>query len=376
MQAEREQLKQAKRIVIKVGSSTLTRDGKLRTRKFTDIARDVSALLESGCEVVLVSSGAIAIGSHKLGWTGPRRSIPELQAAAAVGQIGLVDLYQKRFAKHGRTTAQVLLTRSGLENRERFLNARHTLLTLLELGVVPVVNENDTVATDEIRFGDNDNLSANIASLVDADLLIILTDVEGLYAEPPVPGRKAPPLIDLVPRITPEIEAAAQGSGSAFGRGGMTTKLEAADTAAKAGAATVLCSGARSEVLQKVVAGESIGTLFLPGEKMTSRKHWLAYTNRTRGELVLDAGACKAVRERGRSLLPAGVVEVRGRFSMGDSVLCVDEQGAELARGLVAYGAKDVARIKGLGTGEIDRVLGFTNGDEVIHRDDLVLLED
>ncbi len=369
----RQMLRRAKRIVVKVGSSTLTRDGKLRTRKFTDIATSVSELLDDGREVVIVSSGAIAAGSHKLGWKGRRRSIPELQAAAAVGQIGLVDLYQKRFARHGRITAQVLLTRSGLENRERFLNARHTLQTLLGLGVVPVVNENDTVATEEIRFGDNDNLSANIASLIGADLLVILTDVEGLYAEPPVAGRKAPPLIQLVERITPEIEAVAQGSGSAFGRGGMTTKLEAAATAARSGAATVLCSGARADALQRIVAGESIGTLFLPGEKMASRKHWLAFTTRTRGELVLDAGACKAVRERGRSLLPAGILEVRGRFELGDSVSCVDEQGVEVARGLVAYGAKDVARIKGLGTREIDRVLGFTNGNEIIHRDDLVL---
>jgi len=372
----REVQRQARRIVVKVGSSTLTREGQLRPRRFSDLAASVSALMTDGREVVLVSSGAIAIGSHRLGWSTPGHSVPEKQAAAAVGQIGLVELYQRRFERHDRHVAQLLLTRVGLEDRERFLNARHTLLELLRLGVVPIVNENDTVATEEIRFGDNDNLSANIVNLVGADLLIILTDVDGLYREPPRAGRRKPPLIGIVERITPEIEAAAQGSDSNFGRGGMTTKLQAARSAARSGAATVLCNGSRADILQRVAAGDEVGTLILPGERMASRKHWLAFSTRVRGELVIDGGARKALTEGGRSLLPAGIDAVRGDFGIGDVVACVDEGGVELARGLVAYAAKEIERIKGLSTTEMERVLGYSNGDEVIHRDDLVLVDE
>jgi len=373
-QATREIQKNARRIVIKVGSSTLTRNGQLRVRKFTDLARQLSNLVDDGRQVVLVSSGAIAVGSHRLGWDHPGRSIPEKQAAAAVGQIGLVELYQRRFDRHGKRIGQVLLTRVGLDDRERFLNARHTLQQLLRLGVVPIVNENDTVATDEIRFGDNDNLSATIVNLIGADLLIVLTDVDGFYEERPIPGRPKPRLLDVVEEITPEIEAAAEGSDSAYGRGGMITKLEAARSAARSGAATVLCNGSPADVIERVVAGESVGTLFLPGDRLASRKHWLAFTSRTRGELVIDVGAARALRERGRSLLPAGITDTRGDFGIGDVVVCVDPAGEEIARGLVAYAAKDVARIKGLPTREIGRVLGFSNGDEVIHRDDLVVI--
>ncbi len=367
---------EAKRIVIKIGSSTLTRDGRLRPRKFGEIARAVSELIDDGREVVLVSSGAIAIGSRRLGWTVPGRSIPEKQAAAAVGQIGLSEVYRRRFGQHGREVAQVLVTRAGLENRERFLNARHTLLELLRLGVVPIVNENDTVATDEIRFGDNDNLSATIVNLIGAQLLVILTDVEGLYVEPPVAGRPRPELIDVVERITPEIRAAARGSDSNFGRGGMITKLEAAESAARSGAATVLCNGSRADALRRAALGEAEGTLFLPGERLRSRKHWLAFTARTRGELVIDDGAIRAVVKSGRSLLPPGIVSVSGEFGIGDAVKCVDGDGRELARGLVAYSSRELDRIAGQPTDRIAAVLGYTNGAEVIHRDDLVVLGD
>lgn len=366
--------RRAKRVVVKVGSSILTDAGVLRRRVFADLARQVSVLLDDGREVVVVSSGAIAIGSRVLGWKHPGRSIPEKQAAAAVGQIGLVELYRKLFAKHGRHVAQVLLTRTGLEDRERFLNARHTFATLLGLGVVPIVNENDTVATEEIRFGDNDNLSANIVNLVAADLLILLTDVEGLHHEPPQPGRPKPPLYDVVDALSSELESAAQGSGHAFGRGGMTTKLEAARTAARSGAATIVCSGRTKDALVRACAGERVGTLFLPGERLRSRKHWLAFTTKPRGRITVDEGAARALVERGRSLLPAGIVAVHGRFGLGDAVSCVDERGRELARGLAAYSAEDVARIQGRATKEIAIVLGFTNGDAVIHRDDLVVL--
>ena len=371
----RECQREARRIVVKVGSSPLTRHGKLRPRKFSDLARSISELADSGREVVLVSSGAIAAGSHRLGWDHGGRSIPEKQAAAAVGQIGLVEIYQRRFARHDRQVGQVLLTRSGLDDRERFLNARHTLQELLRLGAIPVVNENDTVATDEIRFGDNDSLSATIVNLIGADLLVILTDVDGLYAAPPQAGQPRPELLDVVEKITPEIEAGAQGATSGVGRGGMTSKLEAARMAARSGAATVICNGHTPGALARVAAGESVGTLFLPGERMSSRKHWLAFTTRTRGALTLDAGAARALLTQGRSLLAAGITRVEGRFGVGDPVVCIDSSGQEIARGLAAYGASEVERIKGLAAKEIDRVLGYSNGAEVIHRDDLVVLD-
>ncbi len=370
----RKLLARARRIVVKVGSSTLTRDGKLRPRKFSDLAKQISGLVDDGREVVLVSSGAIAIGAAKLGWDHPRHTIPEMQAAAAVGQIGLVELYQRRFASHDQKIAQILLTRMGLEDRERFLNARQALHELLKLKVVPVVNENDTIATEEIRFGDNDNLSANIVSLVSADALVILTDVDGLYVEPPIEGRRKPQLFDVIEKITPEVEHAAQGSPSAFGRGGMITKLEAARTAAHTGAATVVCNGATKNVVSRVLAGEALGTMFLPAARMASRKHWLAFTTRTRGSLMLDEGASHAIEKRGSSLLPAGVTSLSGDFKRGDSVACLDPKGREIARGLCTYGADEVQRIKGLPTREIEQVLGYSNGDELIHRDNLVIL--
>ena len=368
--------RRARRIVVKVGSSTLASGGHLRPRKFTDLARQVSQLVEAKKQVVVVSSGAIAVGSQRLGWDSPNRSVPQLQAAAAIGQIGLMELYQRRFDHLGLNVAQVLLTRAGLEERERFLNARRTLQELLRLGVVPVVNENDTVATEEIRFGDNDNLSATIVNLVGADLLVIMTDVDGLHETKPVQGAAKPPLVETVERITPEIRKMALGSDSTFGRGGMITKLEAARTATRSGAATILCNGRARDVLGRVCAGEAVGTLFLPGDRLASRKHWLAFTTRTRGELVIDDGAAHALAERGRSLLPSGIVEVRGRFRIGDSVACLDAGGNELARGLVAYASEDIARILGRDTREIARVLGYSNGAEVIHRDDLVVLDE
>lgn len=372
----RAEVAKARRIVVKVGSSVLTDRGELRPRVFTQIARQVSALREEGRDIVVVSSGAIALGSRELGWDGPGKSIPEKQAAAAVGQIGLVEIYRKRFASHGHRVAQVLVTRAGLEDRERYLNARHTLMKLFELGVVPIVNENDTVATDEIRFGDNDNLSATVVDLVAADLLVLLTDVDGLYREPPTEGRPKPPLFDVVEKIDANVLAAAQGSNHAFGRGGMTTKLEAAKVAARGGAATVVCNGRAKDVLLRVAAGKALGTLFCSGNRLASRKHWLAFTTRPRGELVLDEGAARALAEHGRSLLAAGVTEVRGRFGVGDPVACVNSQGRELARGLSAYSADEIRRIAGQTARKIPQVLGYSNGDEVIHRDDLVLLDE
>jgi len=367
----------ASRIVVKVGSSILTADGAVRPRVFTQLIEQVAELSRSGRKVVVVSSGAIAMGSHRLGWSHPGRSIPEKQAAAAVGQIALMERYRKGFAKHAIEVAQILVTRMGLDDRERYLNAEHTLRKLLELGVVPIVNENDTVSTEEIRFGDNDNLSATIANIVGADLLILLTDVDGLFREPPKAGAPKPPLYDVVLRIDADVERAAQGSGHAFGRGGMVTKLEAAKKAAASGAATVIANGKRARALLRIAAGEEEGTLFLadpPEARMGSRKHWLAFTARPRGDLVLDDGAAAALRKQGRSLLPAGVADVRGEFGIGDPVRCVDAKGREVARGLAAYSAKEIARIKRLSTRQITSVLGYSNGNEVIHRDDLVLV--
>ncbi len=374
--ASRAEARSARRIVVKVGSGVLTRSGTLRPGVVSGLAAEAAALLDAGRQLVVVSSGAIAMGSRILGWGHPGRSIPEKQAAAAVGQIGLAELWRKQLRRHGREAAQVLVTRVDLDDRERFLNARHTLLELLRLGVIPVVNENDTVATEEIRFGDNDNLSATVVNLVGADLLVILTDVDGLYAEPPGEAGPRGAPIGVVEALTPEVEAAAAGSGSAFGRGGMITKLEAVRSAAASGAVSVLANGLRKGTLSRVAAGEPEGTLFRAGSRIGSRKHWLAFTAKPRGRLVLDAGAVRAVRERGRSLLPAGIVTVEGRFGIGDAVACADDRGVEFARGLAAYAAEDVRRIKGLATSQIGRMLGYSNGDEVIHRDDLVLLGD
>jgi glutamate 5-kinase len=367
----------ASRIVVKVGSSILTSAGAVRPRVFTELIRQVTELTDAGRQVVVVSSGAIAMGSHRLGWDHPGRSIPEKQAAAAVGQIALMERYRLGFARRGRQVAQVLVTRVGLDDRERYLNAERTLTTLLKLGVVPIVNENDTVSTEEIRFGDNDNLSATVVNLIGADLLILLTDVDGLFREPPRKGEPMPTLYGVVPQITSEITEAAQGSGHTFGRGGMITKLEAAQKAALSGAATVIANGRKRNTLLRVAAGEAEGTLFLPGPPETrlgSRKHWLAFTARPRGDLLVDAGAATALRERGRSLLPAGVTGVRGDFGIGDVVRCVDPKGREVARGLVAYSAAEVSRICGVSTRQIVSVLGYSNGSEVIHRDDLVVV--
>jgi glutamate 5-kinase len=374
MDERRKAAGEARRIVVKVGSGVLSRRGALRLRVFTEIARQISELADSGRQVVLVSSGSIAMGSRTLGWSHPGHSIPEKQAAAAVGQIGLSDLYRRRFARYGKQVAQVLVTRGGLDDRERFLNARRTLVTLLSLGVVPIVNENDTVATEEIRFGDNDSLSATVVNLVAADLLMILTDVDGLHTRVPEPRRRKPPLYGVIESITPEIERSAGGSSSAFGRGGMITKLSAARSAAQSGAATVLCNGTTRNVITRVAAGEPIGTLFASGSRLASRKHWLAFTAHPRGRVVVDEGAVRALVEKGRSLLPAGILDVEGSFGIGDPISCVDERNREFARGLAAYASTDVKRIKGVSTRRITQLLGYSNGDEVIHRDDLVLL--
>lgn len=370
----RAEVRRARRIVVKVGSGVLTHEGRVRTRVFGDLARQLSALCDQGREVVLVSSGAIAMGSRALGWSHPGRSIPEKQAAAAVGQIRLCEIYQKRFARHGRLIGQVLVTRSGLADRERFLNARHTLLELLRLGVVPVVNENDTVATEEIRFGDNDTLGALVTNLIEADCLVILTDQAGLYTADP----RRDPAATLVQQARagdPALEGMAGGVGSAVGRGGMITKILAAKRASRSGAHTIIASGHEPEVLIRLARGEAIGTqLRAESVPMAARKQWLADQLQIRGRLILDAGAVRVLREQGKSLLPIGVHDTQGEFERGELVACLGPDGTEVARGLANYSSSETRKILRTPSAEIESRLGYVDEPELIHRDNLILL--
>ncbi|MDI5932627.1 glutamate 5-kinase [Halomonas kalidii] len=370
----REALSGARRVVVKIGSALLTNDG--RGLDEVAIGRWVDQIAElhrRGIEVVLVSSGAVAAGMVRLGWQARPSAVHELQAAAAVGQNGLTQCYEHHFAHHGLLTAQVLLTHDDLSNRKRYLNARSALRTLVGLRVVPVVNENDTVVTDEIRFGDNDTLGALVANLLEADALVILTDQEGLFDADPRhdPGAR---LIHEGRADDPSLAAVA-GGGGALGRGGMTTKVQAARLAARSGAYTAIASGRQPEVLTRLAAGERLGTLLRPEEApMAARKRWLAGQLQVRGTLTLDAGAVKVLRGSGSSLLAVGVKAVSGHFVRGDMVLCVDEQGHRVAKGLVNYGAEDAAQILGKPSHQIAAVLGFMEAPELIHRDNLVVL--
>jgi glutamate 5-kinase len=362
----------ARRLVVKVGSNVLAGPKGLRTARVRGIAADVAALVAAGREIVLVSSGAVAAGTGRLGPR--RRGLEWRQAAAAVGQPALMAAYARAFGRHGRTTAQVLLTHGDLADRRRYLNARHTLRALLDLGVVPIVNENDTVAVEELNFGDNDNLSALTASLVQADVLLILSDVAGLFTADPRLDRTATRI--AVARVDdPALGRMAGPSRSGVGTGGMASKLAAARTAAAAGIATVIADGSRPHTLAHVFDDAAdVGTLLLAdGDALGHRKHWIAHTLRPQGAIHLDAGAERAVAESGRSLLPSGVHAVEGRFGVGDCVRLVGTDGTELARGLVSYGAADLDKIKGAHTREIAARLGYKGSDEVVHRDDLVI---
>ena len=365
--AQRAVARRARRIVVKVGSGVLTRDGSLRRGIFDQVARQIAALCAEGREVVLVTSGAIAIGSRTLGWPHPGRSIPEKQAAAAVGQIGLVELYRKRFAKYGRRVAQVLLTRSGLQDRERFLNARHTLQTLLELGVVPIVNENDTVVVDELKLGDNDRLAAIVAHLVDAGMLVILTDTEGLYSGDPRISDDAA-LLSAV-RHTDEIldELRRTGSAGALGSGGVATKVSAARMAAWSGVPTVIASASEAGVARRAVRGDDVGTWVTPREaKLGSRKLWIAFGMPSHGTLSVDDGAANALTDRGKSLLAVGVVGVTGHFEAGDAVEVRNASGNLIGKGIAGLSSDELLTSMGLHSADV--------GGEAIHRDDLVVL--
>lgn len=370
----RAKLASRKRWVIKIGSALLTNDGRgLNLAGMTSWVKQIAELISAGHEVVLVSSGAVAEGMVRLGWSKRPDSVHQLQAAAAIGQMGLIQTYETLFEQHELLTAQVLLTHDDLSNRKRYLNARSTLRTLLDLGVVPVINENDTVVTDEIKFGDNDTLGALVANLVEADVLVILTDQLGLFTADPRTNPDAT-LIYEGEANDPQYAAMA-GDAGALGRGGMITKVRAAKLAARSGADTVIVGGRIDNVLSRLYQGELVGTLLkADSEPEAARKQWIAGQLQVRGELVLDAGAVKAVRMGGSSLLPIGVVEARGDFERGQLVVCLDEQGNRVAKGLVNYCAKDAVKIVRTPTAKLEEILGFMAEEEIIHRDNLVVL--
>ncbi|PHS66630.1 MAG: glutamate 5-kinase [Thalassobium sp.] len=365
---------QQKRWVIKIGSALLTNDGRgLNREGMQSWVDQIAALLQQGHEVVLVSSGSVAEGMTRLGWSKRPDEVHKLQAAAAVGQMGLVQAYETAFAGHQRATAQILLTHDDLSDRKRYLNARSTLRTLLSLGVVPVINENDTVVTDEIKFGDNDTLGALVANLVEADVLVILTDQLGLFTADPRSNPDAQ-LIAEGRASDPQYMAMA-GGGGVLGRGGMITKIRAAKLAARSGADTVIVGGRIDNVITRLRAGEILGTMLLADkEPVAARKQWIAGHLQTHGELVLDAGAVKALRDGGRSLLPIGVVATTGRFERGQVVACKDEQGNLVAKGLVNYNQSDAQKIVRTPTAQLEQALGYIAEPEIIHRDNLVVL--
>lgn len=368
-------LSRARRLVVKVGSSLVTNNGQgLDQAALAQWAEQIAALARQDKQVILVSSGAVAEGMQRLGWKKRPSAVHELQAAAAVGQMGLVQAYETCFRGHGLRTAQVLLTHEDLADRKRYLNASTTLRTLLELGIIPIVNENDTVATEEIRFGDNDTLASLVTNLVEAEVLVILTDQPGLYTADP---RKDPAatLVRLARAGDPNLEAMAGGAGSTIGSGGMLTKVLAAKRAARSGAHTVIASGREPDVLLRLASGEPIGSQLEAGTSaLAARKQWLADHLQVRGRLTLDEGAAKALLQGGRSLLPIGVTAATGEFERGEVVACVDAGGREIARGLVNYSAGDTRRILRTPSSDIETRLGYVEEPELIHRDNLVLL--
>ena len=371
---KREQVKQSRRWVVKIGSALLTDDGKgLDQEAIADWVKQMAGLTKRGYEVVLVSSGAVAAGISRLGWKSRPKTIHEQQAAAAVGQTSLVRAYEQEFERYNLKTAQVLLDHDDLSNRQRYLNARSTIRTLTEMGVIPIVNENDTVVTDEIRFGDNDTLGALVANLIEADTLCILTDQNAMYDSDPRKNALAKILLERS-AMDPELDKMA-GSGGALGRGGMVSKVRAARLAARSGANTIIVGGRIDDAVTRVAEGESLGTLlFAVQQPLAARKRWLAGNLQSRGVLVLDDGAVDVLQDNGKSLLPVGVKAVVGYFTRGDMVVCRDGKGNEIARGLVNYNSDDARKIIGKPSSDIERLLGYKDFDELIHRDNLVLI--
>lgn len=372
---ERVQVRRARRLVIKIGSALLTNDGRgLDVPALAGWVDQIAELIRNGVEVVVVSSGSVAEGMTRLGWSQRPAHLHELQAAAAVGQMGLVQTWEAQFRRHDIHAAQVLLTHDDLSDRKRYLNARSTLRTLLDFGVIPIVNENDTVVTDEIRFGDNDTLGALVANLIEADGLIILTDQDGLFDTDP---RKNPDARLVTERRAgdPELDVMAGGGAGALGRGGMQTKLRAARLAARSGAFTVIVGGRLDSVISRLREGEEAGTLLLPEQgRIAARKQWLASHLQTRGKVTIDDGAVQVLCKGGRSLLPVGVKGVSGQFRRGEMVSCVDQGGREVARGLINYDADEARSIAGHASDRIVDVLGYVSDEEMIHRDNLVIV--
>lgn len=366
-------LKNGQRLVVKIGSSTLTYStGKLNLYQLERLVREIADLKHQGLEIILVTSGAVGAGMGKLGLEERPKNIPEKQALAAIGQGILMHMYEKFFSEYDKTVAQVLLTREDFMNRGRYLNARNTLLTLLRLGVIPIINENDTVAFEEIKFGDNDTLAALVSGLVDADLLILLSDIDGLYTADPRQDATAQ-LIKVVEELTPEIIEFAGGAGTKLGSGGMMTKLQAAKIASNSGIPMMVINGSREGIIREITQGANPGTLFMPREhRINMRKTWIAVASKANGRLYVDRGAEKALIEKGKSLLPSGITKVEGNFKRG-CVVKIIGPSHEIARGIVNYEASEIEQIKGCQSQEIEKILGHKDYDEVIHRDNLTL---
>jgi glutamate 5-kinase len=372
-QKRKEILSGVKNVLIKVGTGVLTGKEGLDLVIIDQLVEDIADLTRKGCRTVVVTSGAIASGKHRMGITGKLKSMPEKQAAAAIGQSRLMRVYSNAFGKHGLNVAQILLTMSDLTDRKRYINVRNTLSQIMEWGVIPVINENDTVAVDEIKFGDNDHLAAMMANIIEADLLINLTNTEGLYDRNPKDQTRAK-LIRLVKEITADIEAVATAEADPVGMGGMRSKVLAAKKVTACGIPYIIARGKKKGILHDIFSGKETGTLFLPvADRLNSREYWIAYTLRSRGKIHLDDGATSAIVHRGKSLLPSGIVKVEGEFSVGDPVLCLDTEGRIIAKGLVNYSAEEIRKIQGLKTSKIEQVLGYKHYDEVMHRDNMAV---
>jgi glutamate 5-kinase len=368
-------LSNVKKVVIKIGSGVLTRKEGLDLNIIDQLVDEIADLKKNGRHIVMVTSGAVASGRHRMGITRKLKNMPEKQAAAAIGQGRLMRVYSNAFGRHGINVAQMLLTMSDLTDRQRFINIRNTLSHLLEWGVVPVINENDTVSVEEIKFGDNDHLAAMMANIVGADLLINLTNTDGLYDRNPKTSKKAK-LINLVRKITSEIEAAATAESDPVGTGGMKSKIMAAQKVTVCGIPYIIASGKRKGIFEEIFSGKETGTFFLPMTNcLNSKEHWIAFTLRARGKLVIDEGAKNAILNKGKSLLPSGIIGVEGEFTVGDPVACIDSEGNQIAKGLVNYSSDEIKKIQGLKTAKIEQVLGHKHYDEVIHRDSMAVMK-
>ena len=368
-------LNSVKRAVVKVGSTVLTGKNGLNRKVIKSLVDGICGLREKGIEIILVSSGAIASGIKKIGLQKRPESISEQQATAAVGQSSLMMAYEKAFSRHGQMVAQILITSDDLNNRRRYLNARNTIFTLLSWGVIPIINENDTVVTDEIKFGDNDNLSAMVTNMTESQTLIILTDIDGLFDKDPRIHKDAR-LIHVVDKTDKGAARYASSVPSALGTGGIASKIKAVRKANLGGIPAIIANGRRDGILLRIFTGEEIGTLFISQDAaLCNRKQWIAFTKSPKGNLIIDHGAVEALKKRGKSLLPSGIKEVRGNFGLGDSVVLLDEKEHEIAVGMVNYNAGDIKKIMGLKSSEIESRLGFKHDDEVIHRDNLVITD-